>query len=91
MCVSAVYSTDNCTMIIKKLFFPLLDLRPCEKNPCQNGAVCMDKNHGNYSCQCTSGYIGQNCTEDIDECASNPCQNGGTCTVRYHHSYNCIH
>ena len=42
----------------------------------------MNNNRGNYSCQCTSGYTGRNCTEDINECDSNPCKNGGTCTVR---------
>ena len=45
--------------------------------------------NNNYSCQCTSEYMGQNCTEDINKCDSNPCKNGGTCSVRQHIDNNC--
>uniref|UniRef100_UPI00358E3B3D IgGFc-binding protein n=1 Tax=Myxine glutinosa TaxID=7769 RepID=UPI00358E3B3D len=32
------------------------------------------------SCNCTQGYTGSNCSEDIDSCASNPCFPGVNCT-----------
>ncbi|XP_053381998.1 delta-like protein D [Mercenaria mercenaria] len=31
-----------------------------------------------YSCSCTTGWIGDNCTLD-DPCLPNPCENSGTC------------
>ncbi|XP_041475095.1 receptor-type tyrosine-protein phosphatase delta-like isoform X1 [Lytechinus variegatus] len=33
-----------------------------------------------YSCNCTAGYTGANCSTDINDCELNPCLNGGTCT-----------
>jgi hypothetical protein len=32
-----------------------------------------------YRCDCTDGYAGENCSEDVDECASSPCQNEADC------------
>lgn len=29
--------------------------------------------------QCMPGYVGTNCSDEINECFSLPCQNGGTC------------
>lgn len=29
--------------------------------------------------QCMPGYVGTNCSDEINECFSQPCQNGGTC------------
>ena len=39
-----------------------LDLIPCEREPCQSGATCTDDGHGGYTCNCSSGYGGRNCT-----------------------------
>ena len=49
--------------------------------PCQNGGLCIDEVHS-FRCQCTSGFNGSACENDIDECAGNPCQNGATCEDR---------
>ena len=40
------------------------------------------------TCECYSGYEGNECQTDIDECASDPCQNDGTCND-YVDKYNC--
>ena len=32
-----------------------------------------------FSCNCTPGWTGPTCSEDIDFCASQPCLYGGTC------------
>lgn len=32
-----------------------------------------------FSCECTSGWTGQNCGEEINECDSDPCLNGALC------------
>lgn len=32
-----------------------------------------------FSCECTSGWTGQNCSEEINECDSDPCMNGALC------------
>ena len=44
------------------IIFDCLDLTPCEREPCQNGATCTDDGHGGYTCDCSSGYGGRNCT-----------------------------
>lgn len=34
--------------------------KPCEKkNPCKNGATCIDDAMGNYVCNCPNGYSGK--------------------------------
>lgn len=33
---------------------------PCgKKNPCKNGATCVDDNSGSYTCNCLMGYTGK--------------------------------
>ncbi|KAL3836532.1 hypothetical protein ACJMK2_021956, partial [Sinanodonta woodiana] len=50
----------------------------CLNSPCANGGVCLNS-LGNYSCNCSSGWRGQNCSEDVNECLNSPCANGGVC------------
>ncbi|KAK3597086.1 hypothetical protein CHS0354_022093 [Potamilus streckersoni] len=35
---------------------------------------------GSYACNCTAGWMGSNCTEDINECSYLKCGNNATCT-----------
>lgn len=49
----------------------------CQDNPCQNSGRCS-LSKGKYTCQCTAGYTGVNCTE-IDKCIDNECENNSTC------------
>lgn len=57
-------------------------------NPCQNNGNCFD-NYGSYTCECVTGFGGQNCEVIINECQSLPCQSGGTC-IDHKGSYECI-
>ncbi|RUS91021.1 hypothetical protein EGW08_001238, partial [Elysia chlorotica] len=45
---------------------------------CVNG-MCINNQHS-QSCQCYSGWSGENCTVPFDPCNSVPCRNGGNCT-----------
>ena len=42
-------------------------------------STCIDGN-STYTCECMDGYIGYDCSLDIDPCDPNPYQNNGTCT-----------
>ncbi|XP_013781236.1 uncharacterized protein LOC106465521 [Limulus polyphemus] len=53
----------------------------CNNNVCQNGGICLIKNH-QQTCYCPAGFSGQFCEVDMDECSSGPCYNGGTCIDR---------
>ena len=33
-----------------------------------------------HTCECATGFTGENCEEDINECDPDPCQNGAVCT-----------
>ncbi|CAC5379530.1 unnamed protein product [Mytilus coruscus] len=41
----------------------------CDPNPCQNNGSCTDFKES-YSCACTVGWKGENCTTDINECSN---------------------
>lgn len=62
------------------------------RNPCKNGATCIEINDGiadSFNCICPLGYTGTYCEEDINDCVLNPCQNGGFCTDGVN-SYTCL-
>ncbi|XP_066302792.1 signal peptide, CUB and EGF-like domain-containing protein 2 [Branchiostoma lanceolatum] len=40
--------------------FSCVDADDCQSNPCENGATCHDGNR-TYTCQCPSGFNGDNC------------------------------
>uniref|UniRef100_A0A3Q3W0B5 Cubilin n=1 Tax=Mola mola TaxID=94237 RepID=A0A3Q3W0B5_MOLML len=46
-------------------------------NPCANGQCVVTPG---YTCNCSPGWQGPICDQNINECLSNPCLNGGTCT-----------
>ena len=37
-----------------------LEIDECAVGPCENGGICVDEVNS-YSCNCTSGYTGDNC------------------------------
>ena len=39
----------------------LLELGPCQSNPCQNGATCFNGASSEYFCLCADGFEGVNC------------------------------
>ncbi|XP_077993853.1 uncharacterized protein LOC144447650 [Glandiceps talaboti] len=43
------------------------EIDECDTNPCQNGGVCTDLINA-YECQCSTGWEGATCTQDINEC-----------------------
>ncbi|KAL8563415.1 hypothetical protein ACOMHN_054777 [Nucella lapillus] len=60
----------------------------CETNPCQNNGTC-NATLGGYTCECTQGWTGTNCTTEVNACDSSPCQNGGNCTTLPEGKYEC--
>ncbi|XP_022098548.1 fibropellin-1-like [Acanthaster planci] len=61
---------DDCSLAVDE----------CRSNPCQNGALCLDREAG-YKCKCEEGYIGRHCENyfplDLrcspDTCTDAPC------------------
>ena len=49
-----------------------------EQDPCQNGAVCKPENTNDFTCECSPGYEGTICENEINECLSRDCEHG-TC------------
>lgn len=44
----------------------------CEFHPCKNNGTCRTStNKREYSCQCLSGFDGENCENNIDDCVGN--------------------
>ncbi|XP_069121617.1 delta and Notch-like epidermal growth factor-related receptor [Argopecten irradians] len=52
-------------------------VKPCDSNPCQNNASCLEMT-GGYYCVCKANFTGTHCDKE-DHCSMSPCQNGGTC------------
>ncbi len=40
---------------------------------CSDNEICVD-GVATFSCSCSPGFIGTNCTNNIDDCAGNPCK-----------------
>ena len=57
---------------------------PCVHGNCSN-------NIDNFTCECTPGYTGVNCENDLDECESSPCNdNGWNHCINDINKYKCI-
>lgn len=50
-------------------------------NGVENRTVTNNKHFffKHFSCKCTTGYSGKNCTLNLDDCKSHSCLNGGRC------------
>ncbi|XP_050414381.1 fibropellin-1 [Patella vulgata] len=59
----------------------------CSLNPCKSNSECVDT-WNSYTCPCSKGWTGVNCSDSIDDCIGNNCQNGAPC-VDGHNSYSC--
>ncbi|XP_059172114.1 uncharacterized protein LOC131953095 [Physella acuta] len=53
--------------------------RPCDLNPCKNGATCEAYANVTRVCRCLPGFSGDSCEIDIDYCQPSTCKNNGTC------------
>ncbi|KAI8509441.1 hypothetical protein Bbelb_132890 [Branchiostoma belcheri] len=58
---------------------PPQDIDECASSPCLNGGTCSDGDNS-FTCQCVTGYDGDNCEHDTNGCASGPCVAVATCT-----------
>lgn len=54
------------------------DVCSVSTNPCRNDGQCEDLWNA-YSCHCTAGFTGLDCSDNINDCLSNECLNGATC------------
>ena len=52
----------------------------CVNSPCLNGGTCANRDT-DFVCECTPGWTGKVCEENLDECNANinPCLNGAQC------------
>lgn len=53
----------------------------CHENPCHHGGVCHLMDFKNFTCECSPGYHGRKCDQEINACFGNPCMNTGRCEV----------
>ena len=54
-----------------------MEIDECQSNPCKNNGTCIDL-IGSFNCNCTAGFNGTQCENNIDDCPSHGCFNG-TC------------
>ncbi|XP_041470678.1 uncharacterized protein LOC121420194 [Lytechinus variegatus] len=65
----------------------------CHYNQCptgQDGRIeCKIHSNSTFNCTCRPGYIGVNCSCEIDECGSSPCGEGQIC-IDTENAYFCV-
>ncbi|GMT22316.1 hypothetical protein PFISCL1PPCAC_13613, partial [Pristionchus fissidentatus] len=85
-CDGRAYYGDNCE-----------NYHACFSSPCAHGSTCTNKASKQYECNCTAGWKGTDCDEDVNECAvaaavrPTPvklCKNDGVC-LNNMGSYSC--
>lgn len=52
---------------------------PCASSPCKNGGACTNAG-ADFTCSCTEGLSGKDCSIQTNPCKPSPCANGGNCT-----------
>ncbi|KAK0403298.1 hypothetical protein QR680_016845 [Steinernema hermaphroditum] len=52
---------------------------PCNENQCANNSTCVSGKDFSYQCECSLGFTGKFCEDDLDECEFSPCKNGASC------------
>ncbi|CAA93668.3 Slit homolog 1 protein [Caenorhabditis elegans] len=61
----------------------------CLNSPCKNNAICETTSSRKYTCNCTPGFYGVHCENQIDACYGSPCLNNATCKVAQAGRFNC--
>ncbi len=71
--------------------FSLQDYDACAQNPCHNGGSCITELRSpNYTCNCSHGYNGVICQNNIDDCVDVTCSPPKTECVDGVASYTCM-
>ncbi|CAH1784868.1 unnamed protein product [Owenia fusiformis] len=67
------------------------NITTCSTNHCIHGKCIVEGDicDGVFSCECTAGYTGRLCGEEIDPCYSNPCNHNSSCQRRGRGSFDC--
>ncbi|XP_041958708.1 slit homolog 2 protein isoform X2 [Alosa sapidissima] len=65
-----------------------LDFCAPELNSCQHESKCILTPQG-FKCECTPGYVGEQCEVDFDDCQDNKCKNGAQC-IDAVNGYTCV-
>ncbi|GMT30855.1 hypothetical protein PFISCL1PPCAC_22152, partial [Pristionchus fissidentatus] len=66
----------------------------CYSAPCAHGSTCAETSSRQYKCECSPGWEGRDCDQDINECdpkrpeAVVLCKNTGIC-ININGSYKC--
>ncbi|XP_022108316.1 fibropellin-1-like [Acanthaster planci] len=79
------HANETCVDDINGFWCQRMNL--CDSDPCLNNATCVNDYPG-FICECTAGYDGKTCDDDINECASSPCLRG-TCVDRLN-GFSCL-
>ncbi|XP_068682121.1 ficolin-2-like isoform X2 [Montipora foliosa] len=77
--------------VASKAFHHFSILSPCSSWPCNGNGNCVPLYAKNsYLCVCKTGFIGENCENDVDECSlgKHNCSTKAVCT-NAEGSYNC--
>ncbi|KAF6031070.1 hypothetical protein EB796_010618 [Bugula neritina] len=84
---STVTDTGESTITSSSVTVP----DPCVPQPCENNGMCRANGTG-YTCFCSSGWTGFNCSTDVDECAESlsSCNNQTSTCENNDGGYSCV-